>query len=145
MINRLGPDYEPGLELGLGETLLIKAISTGTGRSTQQIKADYHEAGDIGVVALKSRKKQSVMFKAKPLTIDQVFNNLTDIAKLTGNSSQARKIGIINKMLTACEGEEAKFLMRSLEGKLRINFGEKSVLVALAKAFCFGTWNKTNS
>ncbi|OWB76108.1 hypothetical protein B5S32_g257 [[Candida] boidinii] len=135
MINRLGPDYEPGLELGLGETLLIKAISTGTGRSTQQIKADYHEAGDIGVVALKSRKKQSVMFKAKPLTIDQVFNNLTDIAKLTGNSSQARKIGIINKMLTACEGEEAKFLMRSLEGKLRINFGEKSVLVALAKAF----------
>ncbi|ODV82973.1 hypothetical protein CANARDRAFT_30439 [[Candida] arabinofermentans NRRL YB-2248] len=134
MINRLGPDYEPGLELGLGETILIKALANGTGRSTQQIKSDYHELGDIGVVALKSRSKQSLMFKPKPLNIDQVFNNLSEIAKSTGNSSQAKKIGIINKMLTCCEGQEAKFLMRSLEGKLRINFGEKSVLVALSKA-----------
>ncbi|VEU23427.1 DEKNAAC104615 [Brettanomyces naardenensis] len=135
MINRLGPDYEPDLELGLGETLLLKALGQSTGREMRHIRDDYHKLGDIGKVAQISRSRQPIMFKPKSLTIHQVFNNLTEIAKSTGNSSQSKKIGIINRMLAACEGQEAKFLMRSLEGKLRINFGEKSVLMALAKAF----------
>jgi len=48
--------------------------------------------------------------------------------------STTRKIGIINKLFSASEGEEAKFLIRSLEGKLRIRLAEKSVIVALANA-----------
>lgn len=134
MVNRLGPDYVPGLELGLGETLLLKALGQSTGREVSQIRKEYHIEGDIGVVAQKSRSKQRVMFKPKRLTLSEVWKCLNDIAKSEGSNSQNKKIGIINKMLTACEGNEAKFLMRSLEGKLRITFGEKSVLVALSKA-----------
>lgn len=48
-INRLGPDYEPDLELGLGETLLIKAISECYGRPTSKIKKDYQLVGDLGI------------------------------------------------------------------------------------------------
>lgn len=136
-INRLGPDYEPDLELGLGETLLIKAISECYGRLAAKIKKDYHEAGDLGLVAQKSRLGQPTMFKPAPLDVDTVFENLTKIAKSTGKDSQTRKIGIINKMLTACnmKSSEAKFLIRSLEGKLRIGLAEKTVLIALAQAF----------
>lgn len=136
-INRLGPDYEPDLELGLGETLLIKAISECYGRAPSKIKKDYQEVGDLGLVAQKSRSGQPTMFKPASLDIDVVFENLTSIAKSTGKDSQARKIGIINKMLTACDAKtsEAKFLIRSLEGKLRIGLAEKTVLVALAQAF----------
>ncbi|KAH3662369.1 hypothetical protein OGAPHI_005621 [Ogataea philodendri] len=132
-INRVSPDYE-GLELGLGETLLMKALASGTGRSMQQLKEDMGEYGDIGLVAQKSRSKQSLMFKPKPLTVSQVFNNLKQIAGLSGSSSQNKKLAMINKMLTSCDSREAKFLMRSLEGSLRIQFAEKSVVVALAKA-----------
>lgn len=134
VVNRLGPDYEPGLELGLGETILLKALAQGTGREMATVKAEYRKEGDIGVVALKSRAHQRLMFKPKPLTMVQVWNELNVIAKSEGSNSQTRKIGIINKLLTACEGVEAKFLMRCLEGKLRINFGEKSVVIALSKA-----------
>lgn len=134
MVNRLGPDYVPGLELGLGETMLLKALAQGTGRDMAQLRKDYHAEGDIGVVAQKSRAKQRVMFKPKRLTLSEVWKGLNEIAKTEGTNSQNKKMGVINKMLTACEGEEAKFLMRSLEGKLRINFGEKSVIVALSKA-----------
>lgn len=135
-INRLGPDYEPDLELGLGETLLIKAISECYGRAPAKIKKDYHEVGDLGLVAQKSRSGQPTMFKPAALDVDSVFENLTKIAKSTGKDSQSRKIGIINKMLTACDlkSNEAKFLIRSLEGKLRIGLAEKTVLVALAQA-----------
>lgn len=136
-INRLGPDYEPDLELGLGETLLIKAISECYGRAVSKIREDYKEVGDLGLVAQKSRSAQPTMFKPTPLDVDLVFDNLSKIAKATGKDSQARKIGIIKKMLTSCDlkSNEAKFLIRSLEGKLRIGLAEKTVLVALAQAF----------
>ena len=49
-INRLCPDYE-GLELGLGESTLLTAISESTGRTEKQIKADYKIVGDLGTVA----------------------------------------------------------------------------------------------
>lgn len=135
-INRLGPDYEPDLELGLGETLLIKAISECYGRAPAHIKKDYHEVGDLGLVAQKSRSGQPTMFKPAPLDVETVFENLTKIAKATGKDSQAKKVGIIHRMLTACDlkSNEAKFLIRSLEGKLRVGLAEKTVLVALAQA-----------
>jgi DNA ligase-1 len=74
-----------------------------------------------------------------------VFQRLTSIAKTSGNQvspstrrsspqSQAKKVGIINQLLSACQGNEAKFIIRSLEGKLRIGLAERSLVVALAHA-----------
>lgn len=142
-INRLGPDYE-GVEIGLGEAILMKAIGECTGRSLAQIRADYRTTGDLGTVARDSRNNQPTMFKPKPLTADGVFKNLKEIAKITGSQSQAKKVGIINKMLAACQGNEAKYLVRSLEGKLRIHLAEKTVLSAIAQAAVSFEAKKTN-
>lgn len=140
-INRLGPDYE-GLELGLGEGILIKTISESTGKSTAHVKSRYRETGDLGLVALQARSVQPTMFKPKPLTVDTVFDNLKQIATASGKDSQTKKINIIKRMLTASQGLEAKFLIRSLESKLRIGLAEKTVLISLAKALV--TYEKLN-
>jgi DNA ligase N terminus len=50
---QLCPDYT-GIELGIGESLLIKAIGESTGRSLQLIKADLKKEGDLGLVAMVS-------------------------------------------------------------------------------------------
>ncbi|KAK9455293.1 ATP-dependent DNA ligase [Dipodascopsis uninucleata] len=132
-INRLCPDYE-GIEIGIGESILMKAIAECTGRSMHQIKSSYKDIGDLGTVARNAKMNQPTMFKPKPLTVQRVFSSLKEIALITGSQSQNRKIIIINKLLSACVGDEAKYLVRSLEGKLRISLAEKTVLTSLAQA-----------
>ncbi|KAI6047653.1 DNA ligase I [Pisolithus marmoratus] len=132
-INRLSPDYV-GVELGIGESLLIKAISESTGRSVATLKAELKKEGDLGLVAMNSKRSQKTLFKPRPLTVPFVFTNLREIALSSGHSSQAKKVSIITKLLAACQEMEAKYIVRSLEGKLRIGNAERTVLVALAHA-----------
>ncbi|CAE7227332.1 unnamed protein product [Rhizoctonia solani] len=134
-INRLAPDYT-GIELGIGESLLIKAIGESTGRKIDAIKEELKKEGDLGLVAMNSRAMQKTLWKPKPLTLPFVFKSLLEIAQSTGHSSQNKKIGIITKLLAAClpDHAEAKYIIRSLEGKLRIRLAERTVLVALAQA-----------
>ncbi|KAI0382854.1 ATP-dependent DNA ligase [Hypomontagnella monticulosa] len=148
MINKLAPDYA-GIELGIGESLIMKAIGETTGRSLQVIKADQKDIGDLGLVAIKSRSTQPTMFKPKPLTIRGVHKGLMDIATVTGNGAQGRKVDGIKKLLSAADSlstgkvdihkdkggpSEAKYLVRFLEGKLRLGLAEKTVLVSIAQA-----------
>jgi DNA ligase-1 len=132
-LNRLGPEYE-GKELGIGESLLIKAIASATGRTPKSIKADVVEKGDLGLVAQSSKGKQALFQKPKPHTIHSMFTNLQDISNMTGNQSQQKKIDRIQKMLTACSNSEPKYLIRSLEGKLRIGLAQQTILIALTHA-----------
>lgn len=147
MINKLAADYA-GVELGIGESLIMKAIGEATGRSLAVIKQDQREIGDLGLVAVKSRSNQPTMFKPKPLTVRGVHKSLLDIATMQGNGAQGRKVDGIKKLLSAADGSsrkvditkdkggpsEAKFIIRFLEGKLRLGLAEKTVLVSLAQA-----------
>jgi DNA ligase-1 len=153
MINKLAADYA-GIELGIGESLIMKAVSESTGRSLQHIKSDQKEIGDLGLVAAKSRSKQPTMFKPKSLTVQGVHNALMAIATTTeGQGSQGRKVDGIKKLLSAADAHnagkhfdieenkggasEAKFIVRTLEGKLRLGLAERTVVVALSQAMIF--------
>lgn len=148
MINKLAPDYV-GIELGIGESLIMKAIGESTGRSLAVIKQDQKEIGDLGLVAVKSRSTQPTMFKPKALTIRDVHKGLMTIATMTGNGAQGRKVDSIKKLLSAADAgstgkvditkdkggpSEAKYLIRFLEGKLRLGLAERTVIVSLAQA-----------
>ena len=135
--NQVYPAYE-GLELGIGDALLVKAVVEATGRTKQAVEAAYKTVGDLGIVALESRSKQGTLgFTAKPkaLTARLVLEELRKIAQTTGGKSMDRKVGIIKKMMIACQGTEAKYLVRALQGKLRIGLAAQTVLVSLAQAF----------
>lgn len=51
-----------------------------------------------------------------------------------GSSTQSRKVGVIKRLLVSARGSEIKFLVRGLQGKLRVGLAEQSVLAALAHA-----------
>lgn len=149
MLNKLAADYA-GIELGIGESLIMKAIGESSGRSLAIIKADHQKIGDLGLVAAKSKSKQGQMFKPKALTVRGVHQGLLDIAKMEGHGSQDQKVRAINKMMASADvssasksidiekdkggPSEAKFLVRFLEGKLRLGLAERTVIIALAQA-----------
>ncbi|CAH2986860.1 unnamed protein product [Chilo suppressalis] len=132
-LNQLAPAYH-SLELGIAETYLMKAVGQCTGRTVQQLKAAASKAGDLGAAAAHARATQRTMFKQPPLKARRVFLALKEIARMTGHASVNKKIAKIQSLFTACRNCEAKYLVRSLEGKLRIGLAEQSLLQALALA-----------
>ncbi|XP_067124516.1 DNA ligase 1 isoform X2 [Centruroides vittatus] len=132
-LNKVAPDFE-GIELGIGDMVLMKAISQATGRTVDKIKADITVRGDLGLVAENCRGTQKIMFAPPKLTIPGVYNKLKDIAKMTGNASMNKKIEKIKGLFVACRHCEARYLIRSLSGKLRVGLAEQSILSALAQA-----------
>lgn len=135
--NCVFPAYE-GSELGIGDSILVKAVCEATGRNKDAVEADYQREGDLGVVALSSRSSQktlSFVAKPKPLPASFVLDQLRVIANIKGGNAQGRKIQVIKALMVRCMGPEAKYLIRSLQGKLRIGTAAQTVLVSLGQAF----------
>ena len=161
MLGKLAADYA-GIELGIGESLIMKAIGESTGRSLKIVKEDQQKIGDLGLVAAKSKGGQPTMFKPKPLTVRGVHESLMAIAKIEGSGGQGRKVSGIHKLLSAADSNlpkgkgvdieenkggpsEAKFIVRTLEGKMRLGLADKTVLVSLAQAMTYhDVMTKTN-
>nr|XP_060507588.1 DNA ligase 1 isoform X1 [Panthera onca] len=132
-LNRLGPPQQ-GLELGVGDGVLLKAVAQATGRQLESVKAEAAEKGDVGLVAENSRSTQRLMLPPPALTAAGVFAKFRDIAGLAGSASTAKKIDVIKGLFVACRHSEARFIARALSGRLRLGLAEQSVLAALAQA-----------
>lgn len=135
----LRPAHE-GLVLQCGDSVLIKALEAATGKSEANIKEQLIEIGDLGDIAMMSKSGQhkldSMFGKVnKELTLSTVYDELIEIAKVQGNNAQRHRIGKISHLLTTASREEAKFIMRTLIGKLRVGIAISSLLVALGRMF----------
>ena len=135
LANKIAASYE-GLELGIGDSIMMNAVAETCGRKLDHIKSQVSEVGDLGQVALTSRNSQATVsfFKPKPLMASTVLKTLQDIAKASGKDVQSRKKEMVKKMLVSAQGKEACYLVRALQGKMRIGLQDSSVLAALAHA-----------
>lgn len=140
----LWPDWKGLPELGVGEKYLIKAIAKATGSSEEEVEKTYKTSGDLGKTAemLKMRKSAGGLTKflssstgRAGLTVEKVYDTLAKIALTTGEGSRDLKINLIAGLLTEATPSEAKFIVRFLEGRLRLGLGEATILDALAIVF----------
>jgi len=132
---RLYPEFVD-IEIGIAEKLAIHAVSKATGRSEKEIKEDLKITGDLGETAQKFlEKKIQTTFFQQPLTVQSVYENLDKMAKATGSGSMDQKINLLAGLLTNATPKEAKFIIRTVTGNLRLGIADMTVLDALAIAY----------
>ena len=131
--NTIAPQHE-GVDLGIGDATLVKILAEATGRKESAIRADYKEQGDLGIVASMSRSTQKTMFAPPKLTMSGVLKEFRAIATTEGNKSVDAKKAKIKKLLVAARECEAGYIVRSLQGKLRIGLAQQTVNQALIHA-----------
>jgi len=135
-VNQFAPPYA-GIELGVGDSVIIKALSDSTGRKAKDIKLEYQKEGDLGLVAVKSRTSQRTMFPPPPLKTKKVFDTFKKIAMTKGNRSTDEKARMMSLLFVSAKGNEATFIVRALQGKMRMGLAEQTVFQALGRALAF--------
>jgi DNA ligase-1 len=135
---KLRPDYE-GVEVGLAEKLALRAVSSATGLSAEKVYSVYIKRGDIGTAAeeLLETKGQGTLFSEK-LTLRRVYDTLLRIARQSGSGSIELKLKELGSLLNDASPREAKFIMRTVTGELRLGVADYTVLDAAASAFLGG-------
>jgi DNA ligase 1 len=138
---KLYPDYE-GIELGIAEKMVIRAIASSSGKDASQIEQLYRQTGDLGDAAgeaMKS-KSQSTLF-SESMTVERVYSTFDRVARTTGGGSQEIKLRLISSLLNDATAAEGRYIIKFVMGQLRLGIADYSVLDALALAF---TGDKAN-
>ncbi|MFA5573161.1 MAG: ATP-dependent DNA ligase [Candidatus Bathyarchaeia archaeon] len=132
---KLYPDFE-GIEMGVAEKLAIKALTRASGSSESIIQKELQKSGDIGKTAEQqlAKRKQSTFF-SKKLTVEHVYETLDKLAKTSGSGTVDLKMALLSGLLTDASPKEAKWLIRTVTGNLRLGIADMTVLDALAIAY----------
>ncbi len=132
---KLYPDFT-GIEIGIAEKLAVKAVAKVTGRSEDKIESDLRQTGDLGETTQKFlESKRQVTFFPQLLTVERVYDMLDRIAKSTGSGSVNQKLSLLAGLLANADSKEAKYIIRTVTGKLRVGIADMTVLDALAIAY----------
>ncbi|HVM45546.1 MAG TPA: ATP-dependent DNA ligase, partial [Candidatus Thermoplasmatota archaeon] len=141
---QLAADFE-GVELGVADKLVIRALVQITGLTDEEVTKCYHKTGDLGDAAFEllstkgKRRKQATLFEepsaGAALTIPEVFARFHAIAKASGAGSQGEKMAQLTKLLQEASPRAARYLVRTATGKLRLGIADMTLLDALAQAY----------
>ncbi|HIE34337.1 MAG TPA: ATP-dependent DNA ligase [Candidatus Altiarchaeales archaeon] len=135
LVGRIFPIWSDK-ELGVGNKLIIKAISNVSGIPEKEIEDRIREAGDTGLAAEKVliKKTQTTLFHEK-LTVEKVYNNLEKLVGVEGKGAQDKKLAYIAELLSFAEPVEARYIIKLILEELRLGIGEGIVRDAIGQSF----------
>ena len=129
---KLHPDFL-GIELGVAEKLLFRALATVTGQAEVKVTILYKKLGDLGTVAEQLLKeKTQVSFESEALTVEQVYDAFDTVAHEAGQGSTNSKLRHLTSLLGKASPIEAKYITRMALGRLRLGVADMTILDALA-------------
>ncbi len=133
---QIAPDFA-GVEIGLAERMAARAVAQAVGVTGEQVLASAREVGDLGV-ATESLLAAEAGSRPATLEVGMVFDTLHQIAAAEGTGSQARKLDLLAGLLAQATPLEARYLIRTCTGTLRLGIGTATILDALAAVYAGG-------
>ncbi len=132
---KLFPDWD-AREVGMASRLILKALGLATGFQQDKLEVVWKEKGDLGDTAefLIAKKTQATLF-TQELTTKKVFDNLRKLAEMEGEGTVDKKVQLVAELLTSAKPLEAKYILRTILGELRVGLGEGTVRDAIVWAF----------
>src|SRR5829696_6899653 len=131
------------ISLNVGFTTIMNSLSEIaelTPAEVQQIYLKYGDLGKLGEYAI-TKKHTVPLFQQHEgqgiLTLSYIFSILKKIADIGGAGSNKDKKKNLAGLLISCSAVEGKYLIKIMNGELRIGLVEGLVELALAKAFNF--------
>ncbi len=135
VLGKLAPDFL-GIEMGMGAKLIIKALSNVSGKGEREISQMYYKSGDIGSVAheVTTDKKQKSL-ASEEMSVSYVYNSLMKLSRTSGPGSIKEKVNIYSDLILNGSPDDAMYITRIINGKLRLGVSDATVLDALLEAF----------
>lgn len=132
---KIYPDFV-GIEIGVAEKLAVKALVKVSGRREAEVEEDLNKSGDIGesTESFVAKKKQVTFFQ-QLLTVEKVYETFDKMAKASGSGAVDFKVSLLAGLLAAASPREAKYVMKTVTGNLRLGIADMTVLDALAVAY----------
>ncbi|MGB9134605.1 MAG: ATP-dependent DNA ligase [Candidatus Bathyarchaeia archaeon] len=133
---KLHPDFVD-VQTGIAEKLAIQTVAKATGKSEKEIEEGLAKTGDIGETAQKllENKTQVTLLRGASLTVENVYDTLDKMARVSGVGSMDKKLSLLAGLLTRATPTEAKYITRIVTGSLRVGIADMTVLDALAIAY----------
>ncbi|MGZ6218751.1 MAG: ATP-dependent DNA ligase [Syntrophales bacterium] len=125
---RLGPPYSAP-DLGINERRIAEGIAQVVGKDIDEVWTLYKTSGDFGIAAESLFPEQG-----KRLSIQQVYNELLKVARMTGPGSTELKLKLFARLLSQLGKLEARYFVRIAQGKLRLGVGDAIVIDALSQS-----------
>jgi DNA ligase-1 len=133
----LGPEWE-GLQLGLGERMVTRAIAATAGVTEAHVEALVHKEGDLGLAAeaaFAAKGPKQVQLFQEELTVDRVFESLVRVARAEGSGSSEKRVRMLQQLMMDADPLSARYIVRTVVGKMRLGIADMTILEALEKAF----------
>src|SRR5215217_638777 len=133
---QIAPDFA-GVELGMAEPLAASAVARAAGAPVARVMAGLRDTGDLGLAA---EQLLGELDPDRPATLEvgTVFDGLHEIARAEGEGSQGRKLAGLTDLLGQATPLEARYLVRTCTGNLRLGIGTATILDGLAEVHAGG-------
>jgi DNA ligase-1 len=138
-IAKLHPDWAGEPEIGIAEKMAVQVVAAAASVRESLVKEKLREIGDIGATAesLLQKGAQTSLF-AEELTVNLVYDTLDAMSRISGKGSAKDKTARLVGLLSDSSPLEAKYILRTITGQLRLGLGYMGVMDSLAMAFTGG-------
>jgi DNA ligase-1 len=132
---QIAPDFA-GVDLGIAERMAARAVAGAAGMAAEDVLGLVRETGDLGLAAERSVAGSGD--RPASLLVKDVFDTLHDVAEAAGSGSQGRKLSLFGDLLERATPLEARYLVRTVTGNLRLGIGTATILDGLAQVYAGG-------